>query len=190
MANRMLLAKRVALFTLGLLSTTSPVSAQGYIPMVAYQQELGGKQNGVEGNSKAEELPPKVTKQAAVDSQPINVPSQSPPPTWQLPIQYNRCNYSTCNLPPQPDAPVGRCQPCIRAVDCANSPYPQKWCDALPYNFGPLAHGEFAGPIRLPSANDVRLRVGDKLRFSYLQSRTMQSSQYRLAVGDELVIES
>ncbi len=84
----------------------------------------------------------------------------------------------------------GRCQPCIRAVDCANSPYPQKWKDALPYNFGPLGHGEFSGPVRLPSANDVRLRVGDRLRFSYLQTRTMQSSQYRLAVGDQLMIES
>ncbi len=58
------------------------------------------------------------------------------------------------------------------------------------YNFGPLGHGEFSGPVRLPSANDVRLRVGDRLRFSYLQTRTMQSSQYRLAVGDQLMIES
>ncbi len=142
--------------------------------------------------AKPEELPAKTAKPASsLPEVPlVNTPSQTAPPTWQLPIQYNRCNYSVCNLPPQPDAPLGRCQPCIRAVDCANSPYPQKWCDALPYNFGPLGHGEHVGPVRLPSANDVRLRVGDKLRFSYLESRLMQTNQYRLMVGDELMIES
>ncbi|MCC6510100.1 MAG: polysaccharide biosynthesis/export family protein [Pirellulaceae bacterium] len=110
--------------------------------------------------------------------------------SWQLPIQYNRCNFSACNLPPQPEAPQGRCQPCIRAIDCANSPYPQRWCDALPYNFGPLAHGEHNGPVRLPSANDVRLRVNDKLRFIYAVTHSMQMNDYRLMVGDEVAIES
>lgn len=193
MINHILSAKRTALVGLGLLSMAGSVNAQSYVPRIAYQQELGaGKGNSASGSKvQAEELPAKAVEQAASDNQIITPPASSTaPPAWQLPIQYNRCNYSACNLPPQPDAPVGRCQPCIRAVDCANSPYPQKWSDALPYNFGPLGHGEFAGPIRLPSANDVRLRVGDKLRFSYLQSRTMQASQYRLAVGDQVMIES
>ncbi len=188
----MLIARRTLLFGLGLLTWTAPLGAQTYVPRLAFQQELGAgdKSAATEGSAKPEELPPKAAKPANSQPQSMNMPASSPPPSWQLPIQYNRCNFSACNLPPQPDAPVGRCQPCIRAVDCANSPYPQKWCDALPYNFGPLGHGEHMGPVRLPSTNDVRLRVNDRLRFSFIESRRIQASQYRLMVGDELMIES
>lgn len=194
MKSNMQLFCRAIACSLALYAMAIPASAQTYVPRMAYQQELGAnkKDSSASKSVTPEELPAKTAKPSAslAEVPLINTPSQSTPPSWQLPLQYNRCNYSACNLPPQPDAPLGRCQPCIRAIDCANSPYPQKWCDALPYNFGPLGHGEHVGPVRLPSANDVRLRVGDKLRFSYLESRLMQTNQYRLMVGDELMIES
>jgi polysaccharide export outer membrane protein len=53
-----------------------------------------------------------------------------------------------------------------------------------------LQHGEYLGPVRLPADVDYRLRLNDKLRFIYSESRSMQSSQYRLRIGDELLIES
>ena len=122
-------------------------------------------------------------------TQPIP-PAPAAPLNWQLPIQYDKCGYTACNLPPQPQVASGGCQPCMTAVDCADSPYPQTWHNARPYNFQPLRHGEHLGPVRLPSTLDYRLRVGDRLRFVYSESRSMQSNQYRLMVGDELLIES
>ncbi len=185
--------------TLALSFQSATLFGQSYVPRVAFQQDLGNKsKDSTEESSRksnrgpedAEELPSKAKKPA--DTAPLiqASPAPQPPQAWELPIQYNRCNFSVCNLPPQPEAPLGRCQPCITAIDCANSPYPQQWCNALPYNFQPLGHGEHLGPVRLPSTTDYRLRVGDKLRFVYSESRSMQTNQYRLMVGDELVVES
>ncbi len=189
------LVQRSLALGLGCLALSTTAQAQSYMPYVSYQQDLGKNVPALGGNSQVEEVlakpanPPKPTSDVAPEMASMNMPSSSAPASWQLPLAGNHCNFSACNLPAQPDAPLGRCQPCIRALDCANSPYPQKWRDALPYNFGPLGHGEHLGPVRLPSANDIRLRVGDKLRFSYLETRGMQTSQYRLMVGDEVMLD-
>ena len=102
------------------------------------------------------------------------------------------CGYSACNPPAQPQVPSGRCQGCGVAIDCADNcgPYRQSWRDLHPYNFSPLAHGEWIGPVRLPSNFDYRVRVGDQLRFVFVLSRQVSSSTFPLRVGDELEINS
>ncbi|MEZ6138584.1 MAG: polysaccharide biosynthesis/export family protein [Pirellulaceae bacterium] len=105
---------------------------------------------------------------------------------------FDRCNFSACNPPPQPQVAKGRCQACTVGVDCAdNCGHQQTWRDLHPYEFQPLAHGEYLGPVRLPSTMDYRVRVGDRIRFTYLLSRDQPvESNYRLQVGDELQISS
>ncbi len=103
----------------------------------------------------------------------------------------DRSGFSIHNPPPQQQVAVGRCQPCTVAVDCAdNCCARQDWKDLHPYPFQPLAHGEFIGPIRLPSTMDYRLRVGDALSFVFIDSPTQLVGNYRLMVGDEVAIES
>ncbi len=104
---------------------------------------------------------------------------------------FDKCGYSACNPPPQPQVAGGRCAPCISAIDCASSCGMRlTWRDAQPYPFQPLKHGEYLGPIRIPSTIDYRLRVGDQIRFVYGRSRDRLIQNYRLRVGDRLAIRS
>lgn len=103
----------------------------------------------------------------------------------------NHCGYSSTNPPAQPQVAGGRCPACTVAVDCAdNCGSPQTFRDLHPYNFQPLAHGEFMGPIRVPSTIDYRIRVGDVLRFIFVQSQEIQAGSFRLQVGDQVQISS
>ncbi len=104
----------------------------------------------------------------------------------------DRSGFSIHTPPPQPQVAAGRCQPCTVAVDCADNcgGMRQTWKDLHHYPFQPLAHGEFIGPIRLPSTMDYRLRVGDQLSFVFIDSPTQLIGNYRLMVGDEVAIES
>jgi len=123
----------------------------------------------------------------------IDVTPQAP-----LPIQgtqvgdVNRCGLSGCNLPPQPQVTPGLCQPCTVGIDCADNTatHRQDWRDLHRYNFQPLAHGEYLGPIRLPATIDYRVRVGDQIRFVYILSRQVLADSFALQVGDELQINS
>ncbi len=139
--------------------------------------------------------------------QTISYPSDSPP-------SYESMNApSTCNCgaaahapgccPRQP-APVYICPPqqatgimtgerpiCITAVDSAQFPYGEKrWGDAQPFDFQPLWHGEYIGPVRLPSMLEYRLRVNDELIITFLRNRRKQDQEYRLKPGDEIAISS
>ncbi|MEM7475057.1 MAG: polysaccharide biosynthesis/export family protein [Planctomycetota bacterium] len=102
------------------------------------------------------------------------------------------CNYNACNPPAQPQVPYGRCQTCGVGIDCADNcgKRRQSWRDLHPYNFSPLAHGEWIGPVRIPSNLNYRIRVGDTIRFIYILSREVKSSSFPLRVGDELHISS
>lgn len=183
-----------------LLVNASMASAQVVYPRLVVQQDLSDTppsgldaSNNIDAQeSGAVEVLPgrKLLAPNGNESATQLAPAPQEPNSWELPMGVNGCAFSACNPPPQPQAPVGRCQPCMTAVDCANSPYPQTWCDATRYNFAPLAHGEHVGPVRLPSAQDVRLRIGDRLRFVYSATGSMQVHPYRLMVGDELAIES
>jgi polysaccharide biosynthesis/export protein len=103
----------------------------------------------------------------------------------------DRCNYSACNPPMQPDVAKGRCQPCIRAVDCSdNCGDHQTWRDMHAYNFQPLGHGQFQGPIRVPVNKDYRIRRGDTLQFLFARAREIPIDNYVLSIGDELQITS
>lgn len=85
----------------------------------------------------------------------------------------------------------GQCQPCTVAVDCAdNIGRRQSWRDLHPYPFQPLAHGEFLGPVRIPSTVDYQARIGDQIRFTYILSRDVLSDSYLLRPGDQLEISS
>jgi len=147
--------------------------------------------------------------QAASDetaaSDDIATPTEQSAPAGQLPAliapkplagvtpgTMNRCGFSACNLPPQPQVTAGRCQSCMVGVDCADNRCGQRqsWRDLHRYNFQPLAHGEWIGPVRLPSVIDYRVRVGDRLRFVYILAREVLSDSFPLRVGDELQIDS
>ncbi len=104
----------------------------------------------------------------------------------------NGCNYSAQNPPMQPDVAKSRCQPCIRAVDCAdNCGGQQTWRDMHAYNFQPLGHAQFQGPVRVPVNREYRIRRGDKITFLFSRSRgTPIDHDYILTVGDVLQIDS
>lgn len=110
-----------------------------------------------------------------------------------LPGTVDRTGFSACNPPTQPQVALGRCQPCTVAIDCADNCATgrrQSWKDLHPYPFQPLGHGEYLGPIRLPSTLDYRLRVGDSVRFIFIDAPSTLQDSYRLMVGDEVAIES
>jgi polysaccharide biosynthesis/export protein len=108
-----------------------------------------------------------------------------------IPGNVDRGGFSVDNLPAQPQVAKGRCQVCTLGVDCAdNCGGHQTFRDLHPYDFQPLAHGEHLGPVRLPSTIDYRIRIGDRLRFTYILSREVLSDSFPLRVGDELQITS
>ncbi len=86
---------------------------------------------------------------------------------------------------------TGACQPCIRAVDCANQCGAEaSWTDMRPSDFNSYAQGGYAGPSRLAHLSQYRLRPGDRLQIVYLITRRQIGGAYRLEVGDEVLIES
>ena len=107
---------------------------------------------------------------------PLDVPVlNSRPMQGVTPGLVDRGGYSATNPPAQPQVAGSLCQYCGVAVDCADNcgSRQQSWRDLHPYNFGPLKQGEWLGPVRLPSAIDNRLRVGDQID-SYTFSRRSQ----------------
>ena len=80
---------------------------------------------------------------------------------------------------------------CQRGIDSAASGgCEQRWNDASSINFEPLRHGEYIGPVRLPAMLQYRIRSGDELQFIYVLTREQIGEEYRLLVGDELLVES
>lgn len=86
---------------------------------------------------------------------------------------------------------AGNCQACIQGVDCKTCDGAEgRWTDMRPMDFQPFAHGEYAGPPRLAHLAEYRLRPNDQLQVIYLITRRQTGGAYRLAVGDEVLIES
>lgn len=95
--------------------------------------------------------------------------------------------------PPQQPTGVtsGTCKPCITGIDCAQDPYGEKrWRDARPIDFQPLWHGEYIGPVRLPSLLEYRVRINDEVTFTYIPNRQKTMEEYKLMVGDEISLDS
>jgi polysaccharide export outer membrane protein len=119
-------------------------------------------------------------------------------------VHTNGCDCHSCMslsnshdpmLVPQPDQSTGvtsgACHPCYRGIDCATSGgIEQRWKDVGPLNLDPLRHGEYIGPVRLPSMLDYRARVGDEFQFIYVLTRERIGDDYRLMVGDQIMVES
>jgi polysaccharide biosynthesis/export protein len=83
------------------------------------------------------------------------------------------------------------CESCIRGIDCSwSGGIEQRWRDAQPINFEPLRHGEWIGPVRIPSMLQYRIRPGDELQFVFVTMPTETKESYRLLVGDEIAIRS
>lgn len=109
----------------------------------------------------------------------------------RTPGTEEQCSYGADNVPMQPDVSKGRCQPFIRAVDCAdNCGNHQTWRDLHAYDFQPLGQSQFQGPIRVPVTKAYRIRRGDSLVFTFARSREAPTDTYVLSVGDELQITS
>lgn len=107
--------------------------------------------------------------------------------------QCNRIPPAVHMCPPQQPTGVttGACNPCVSGIDCAQDPAGEKrWSDAVGIDFGPLWHGEYIGPVRLPALLEYRLRVNDEVTIIYLPNRQKTVEEYKLSVGDELSINS
>ena len=65
-------------------------------------------------------------------------------------------------------------------------------CWQCPYEspFSTQGPGEYAGPARTHRVPEYRLRTGDTIQLTYLVTPMKTDGAYRLAVGDELLIES
>ena len=72
--------------------------------------------------------------------------------------------------------------PVLNGPQCWQCPF-----DSPFDNYGP---GEYAGPARVARMPEYRLRAGDTLSLTYLVTALKTDGDYRLAVGDELIIES
>ncbi len=95
--------------------------------------------------------------------------------------------------PPQQPTGVtsGACKPCITGIDCAQDPSGEKrWGDAQGISFDPLWHGEYIGPVRLPSLLEYRIRINDEITFTYIPNRQKTIEEYKLMVGDEISLDS
>ncbi len=95
--------------------------------------------------------------------------------------------------PPQQPIGVtsGACKPCITGIDCAQDPSGEKrWGDAQGIRFDPLWHGEYIGPVRLPSLLEYRIRINDEITFTYIPNRQKTIEEYKLMVGDEISLDS
>lgn len=104
----------------------------------------------------------------------------------RIPVAVKMC-------PPQQPTGVtsGTCQPCITGIDCQQDPYGEKrWCDAQSIDFQPLWHGEYIGPVRLPSLLVYRVRINDEITFTYIPNRQKTIEEYKLMVGDEVSLDS
>lgn len=76
----------------------------------------------------------------------------------------------------------GICTDANGECQCWQNPY------GMPFNS--YGQGGYAGPARTQHLMEYRLRPGDVVRFTYLLSDRQTQSNYRLTVGDELLIES
>lgn len=95
--------------------------------------------------------------------------------------------------PPQQPTGVtsGACKPCITGIDCAQDPSGEKrWGGAQRISFDPLWHGEYIGPVRLPSLLEYRIRINDEITFTYIPNRQKTIEEYKLMVGDEISLDS
>lgn len=136
--------------------------------------------------------------------------TSSPYPTSQataiesVPVHQNACSCQTCSTRLNHPAPQcvaspaqavgltsGACKNCVRGIDCTCSQgAEQRWKQVSSIDFEPLRHGEFVGPVRIPAMLDYRARVGDEIQFIFILTRERIGEDYRLMVGDELLIES
>lgn len=108
--------------------------------------------------------------------------------------QYEYAQQSACTdcgiLHP-PEACLGGCQPMMQGVDCAwNCGAEGRWADMAPLDFQPYGQGEYAGPSRLAHLANYRLRPNDQLQILYILNRQQISGDYRLMIGDSIMIDS
>lgn len=77
----------------------------------------------------------------------------------------------------------------IGAVDSAEQGgAEQRWLDVRVSNFDTYGQGEYAGPARLAHLAEYRLRPDDLVRFTYVVSRRKSDGDYRLMIGDSIMV--
>ncbi|MCO8124084.1 polysaccharide biosynthesis/export family protein [Stieleria sp. TO1_6] len=85
----------------------------------------------------------------------------------------------------------GGCPKCMMAVDCQDQCGQEgRWRDMAPQPFDAYGPGGYAGPSRYAHLSEYRLRPNDQLQVIYLITRRQDQGDYRLAPGDEVLIES
>jgi len=131
---------------------------------------------------------------------PSQAPVVSQPLVYSSPmVQSVPCTQ--CGTPCQGNGPCGHCadrdgQGMIEEFNYANGICTgtkdefQCWQDPACMPFNTYRQGGYAGPARTQHLMEYRLRPGDVVQFTYLLSDQQINSNYRLTVGDELLIES
>jgi polysaccharide biosynthesis/export protein len=108
---------------------------------------------------------------------------------YQMAVSAGGCE--NCGIMHPAEACLGGCQPTMQGVDCAwNCGAEGRWADMAPMNFQPYAQGEYAGPSRLAHLAQYRLRPNDQLQVIYILTRQQISGNYRLMIGDSVMLDS
>lgn len=71
-----------------------------------------------------------------------------------------------------------------------NSRRKASWTDSQMIPWEAFAYGEYIGPHRTPHVPEYRIRVDDEIQFVYQLTRELNSTPYRIQVGDVLQISS
>ncbi len=107
----------------------------------------------------------------------------------QVPNYSQPAGCQSCGLLHPAEPCPGACQTPIRAVDCAaNCGREGRWPELSPSDFQSYGQGEYAGPARLAHLRNYRLRPNDELQVVYVVSRRLSNGDYRLMIGDSVMI--
>ena len=129
--------------------------------------------------------------QAQDDQQPAQaVATNSPGYVQQVSSRSNRCSCGHCRtcVNRQGEGMIGGVG--MRLGIGPGKLPPQCW--QCPYNapFNVFGQGEYAGPARTMRIPEYRLRTGDTIQLTFLVVPQKSEGDYRLVVGDELLIEA
>ncbi len=116
---------------------------------------------------------------------------QIAPQSGATPLTEVREDPCGCQNTPGGYPCQGGCQRCMLAVDCqGHCGAEARWCDMRPMPFDAYGPGAYAGPARFAHLSEYRLRPADVISVIYVITRRQKSGPYRLAPGDEVLIES
>ena len=157
---------------LGLVVITSNAPAQQLAHGWVESEQRGGAARYSRASQPQEVMP-------FVQREPESLPS----PIWPAQQACGQCGQSHVGV-----ACAAATQP-IGSVDSAEQGgAEERWLDVRVSNFDTYGQGEYAGPARLAHLAEYRLRPDDLIRFTYVVSRRKSDGDYRLMIGDSIMV--